>query len=475
MANLLSAHRDLASEKDRAEVAKLWGVPTVPAVPGRTAVEMFQALEEGQIKAIWIACTNPVQSMPDAEAVRKALSRAEFVVVQEAFRDAEICDYAHVLLPAASWAEKEGTVTNSERRISRVRAAVSPPGEARPDWQIVADFARRLGGTKLFAYEKPEDIFNEHRETTRGRDLDITGLSYEVLQEPQQWPYVKAGTKRLYEDGVFPTPTGRARFVAAEYVPPAEDVSADFPLRLTTGRLRDQWHTMTRTGLVARLFGHSPEPEIDLQAEDLAALGVADGELVRVFSPRGGTVLKARASQDLRRGDAFMAMHWGSRLTSGIGANALTLAAFDPFSKQPELKHAAVRVERLLPAWRKSFACPANAETYRAAAALLARFDYAALSFSGDQLRAEFAAVSAPGHATLAAVADVFGGEGVDAAQGRAVCACFSVSEESIREAMEAGATFAGLQARLKCGTNCGSCLPELRRLTTPRASAATA
>ena len=478
MANLLSAHRDLSNPTHRAEVAALWGVPSVPSQPGKTAVELFDSIGK-EVRMVWIACTNPVQSMPDAEAVRKALLRAEFVVVQEAFRDAEICDYADVLLPAASWAEKEGTVTNSERRISRVRAAVPAPGEARPDWEIVVDFARRLSaeGKRLLDFKSPESIFNEHRETTRGRDLDITGLSYSVLEKdgPQQWPYVLAGKKRLYEDGIFPTPSGRARFVAAEYVPPAEDVSQGFPLRLTTGRLRDQWHTMTRTGLVARLFGHSPQPEIDLHADDLKELGVTDGELVRVSSRRGSAVLKARASQDLRRGDAFMAMHWGSRLTSGIGANALTLSAFDPFSKQPELKHAAVRVERLLPVWRKSFACPANAEAYRAASALLARFDYAALSFSGDLLRAEFAAVQPPGNATLAAVADVFGGEGVDAAQGRAVCACFSVSEESIREAMEAGATLAGLQARLKCGTNCGSCLPELRRLTMPRESALTA
>jgi len=467
MANLLSAHRDLASENDRADVAKLWGVPSVPAKPGKTAVELFDAILSGEVRMVWIACTNPAQSMPDASAVRRALSRAEFVVVQDAWLDAETCDYADVLLPAATWAEKEGTVTNSERRISRVRAAVPAPGEAWPDWKIAAEFARRLGGGRLFPYEKAEDVFNEHRETTRGRDLDITGLSYPVLEErgPQQWPFVEKGRERLYEDGVFPTPSGRARFVAAEYVPPAEAPDAEFPLRLTTGRLRDQWHTMTRTGLVAKLFGHSPQPEICLHPMDMKDLGLADGEFARVVSRRGVAVLKARAGDDLRRGDAFVAMHWGSRFTSGAGANALTLSAFDPFSKQPELKHAAVRVERVAMAWRKSFACSGTADAQRAASALLARFDYAALSLSGDLLCVELAAVAPPEARTLAALKDIFGAAYVDALQGRAVCACFSVSEEAVRAAAQAGTTLARLQAELKCGTNCGSCMPELRRM----------
>ena len=477
MANLLSAHRDLANKKDREEIAALWGVRSVPERPGKTAVEMFQALEEGAIKAVWIACTNPAQSMPDVEAVRRALAKAEFVVVQDAFRDAETCDYADLLLPAASWAEREGTMTNSERCISRVRAAVAPPGEALPDWKIVVDFARRLGGAKLFPYEKAEDIFDEHRETTRGRDLDITGLSYRLLEEqgPQQWPYVAGGRKRLYEDGIFPTPSGRARFVPAEYVPPAEDVSEEFPLRLTTGRLRDQWHTMARSGLVARLFARNPVPEADLHPEDLRRSGIAEGDLVRISSRRGQVVLKARACDEMRRGDVFVAMHWGSRFIAGAGANALTIPALDPRSKQPELKHAAVRVERLTPAWRRSFACPAAADARRAAAGLLGRFDYAALTLSGDSLCGEFAALVPPSAATLAALQDVFGTQGSEIAQTRAVCACFGVSEEAIREAVEAGATLASLQARLKCGTNCGSCLPELSRLTTRRESVATA
>ncbi len=477
MANLLSGHRDLDNEEDRKEVAALWGVDAVPSKPGKTAVEMFEAIGRGEIKAVWIACTNPAQSMPDANAVRKALSHAEFVVVQEAFRDAETCDYADVLLPAASWAEKEGTVTNSERRISRVRAAVAPPGEARPDWQIAVDFARRVSATgeKLFPYQNPEQIFDEHRESTRGRDLDITGLSYAVLDRdgPQQWPYpqgARSGRTRLYADGVFPTPSGRARFVATEYLPPAEEPDAQFPLRLTTGRLRDQWHSMTRTGLVARLFSHSPEPEIVVSEFDLQKNDFSNHDLVRVTSRRGSVVMKIRASDDMRPGDAFVAMHWGGRFTGGVGTNALTVPAIDPYSKQPELKHAAIRIEPFAARWRGSFAAAATPELQRAAAAWLARFEYATLTLvEGPEivLRLELAAAGDPAPEALSALEKLFSQPPATGAAAfeRTVCACFKVGEAQLRAAVAAGANFAGLQKNLKCGTNCGSCVPELRRI----------
>jgi assimilatory nitrate reductase catalytic subunit len=479
MANLLSAHRDLANETDRAEVAALWGIDAVPANPGKSAVELFEAIGRGEIKAVWIACTNPAQSMPDANAVRKALERAELVVVQEAFQDAETCDYADVLLPAASWAEKEGTVTNSERRISRVRAALAPPGEARPDWSIAADFGSRLGrilGKKIFVgYETPEAIFNEHRETTRGRDLDITGLSYALLERegPRQWPCpqgAKTGRTRLYADGVFPTPSRRARFIVTDYTPPAEAPDAEYPLRLTTGRLRDQWHSMTRTGLTARLFSHSPEPEVLLNETDLQGHGLLQGDLVRVCSRRGSLVMRARASEDMRPGDVFVAMHWGARFMSGVGTNALTLSAMDPCSRQPELKHAAVRVEPFAARWRGSFSAPATPGLKRAVGRWLGRFDYAALCLiEGPEalLRLDLAAAKDPDPAALTALQALFGGPPDTPVRDaeRAVCACFKVVESEIRSAVAAGATLAKLQRDLKCGTNCGSCVPELRRL----------
>ena len=220
MANLLSAHRDLANPEHRAEVARLWGVDSVPATPGKTAVDLFQAVADGEIKVLWISCTNPAQSMPDQNLVRRALQRAEFVIVQEAFGTTITCDYADLLLPATTWGEKDGTVTNSERRISRVRPAVSSPGAARHDWATVCDFARRLesrlrpGLPTLFPYDTPEQVWNEHRESTRGRDLDITGLTYGRIEAgPEQWPFPEGATTgraRLYEDGVFPTADGRA-------------------------------------------------------------------------------------------------------------------------------------------------------------------------------------------------------------------------------------------------------------------------
>jgi assimilatory nitrate reductase catalytic subunit len=480
MANLLPAHRDLANPEHRAEVAKFWGVGQVPEKPGKTAVEMFQAIGRGEIKAVWIACTNPAQSMPDANAVREALTRAEFVVVQEAFRDAETCDYADVLLPATTWPEKDGTATNSERRVSRVRAAVPPPGEARADWQIAAEFARRLSeaGARLLPYLSAEQVFNEHRESTRGRDLDITGLSYALLERdgPQQWPYpegAKAGCTRLYADGVFPTPSGRARFIATEYLPPAELPDEAYPLSLNTGRLRDQWHSMTRTGLVARLFSHSPEPEIIVSAPDLQKHGLSNQALVRVSSRRGSAVMKIRASDDMRPGDAFVAMHWGGRFTSGAGTNALTLPAIDPISKQPELKHAAVRIEPFAPRWRGVFTAAATPELKRAAAPWLARFAYAALSLAEgaeEMLRLELASAVEPDKEALKALEKLFGSPPVTgaAALDRAVCSCFKVAESQIRAAVAAGAGLARIQKDLKCGTNCGSCMPELRGLLSP-------
>jgi assimilatory nitrate reductase catalytic subunit len=404
MANLLSAHRDLANPEHRAEMARLWGVDSVPDKPGKTAVEMFDAVKRGEIKALWIACTNPAQSMPDLNSVQEALGAAEFVVVQEAYRNTDTCAYADLLLPATTWGEKEGTVTNSERRITRVRAAVPGPDEARADWQIAVDFALRLGqklgddrAARLFAYSSPEAIFNEHRETTRERDLDITGLSYALLEAagPQQWPYpqgAEAGRARLYEDGIYPTPSGRARFVPARHVPVAEETDARFPFRLNTGRLRDQWHGMSRTGLAARLYSHAEEPMLSMCSEDMQRRGLQEGDIVRVRSRRGQCAVKIASSPEMRPGHAFMPMHWGGQFMNGAGANALTIPAIDPHSKQPELKHAAIEIQKLdLPyrvvamrrfsAVEAAYSC-AMMETLKP---LLMRFDYASLGLAGRE------------------------------------------------------------------------------------------
>ncbi|MGZ5819794.1 MAG: molybdopterin oxidoreductase family protein, partial [Burkholderiaceae bacterium] len=321
MANLLSAHRDLANPEHRAEIAKLWGIDDVPSKPGKTAVEMFEAVRTGEIKILWIACTNPAQSMPDQKLIREALEKAELVIVQEAYKTTVTVDYADVLLPATTWSEKEGTVTNSERRITRFKSILPKPAETKHDWEVVIEFARKLeqlmGRQRtLFPFTSTEDIWNEHRESTRGRDLDITGLSFKILEEqgPQQWPFPEGATtgkKRLYEDGIFPTASGRAKFVNTVYKPVAEPVDARYPFRMTTGRLRDQWHGMSRTGTVAQLFAHASEPSVVLSQIDMERRLINNGDLVHVTNRRGSQILPAVAGDDMRAGQAFIGMHWG--------------------------------------------------------------------------------------------------------------------------------------------------------------------
>ncbi len=582
LANLLSAHRDLANPAHRAEVAAFWGVPSVPATPGLTAVELFEAAADGAVKALWIACTNPAQSMPDQRTVRRALERAELVVVQEAFATAATCDHAHLLLPATTWGEKDGTVTNSERRISRVRPAIAPPGEARHDWVIARDLGRRLQARlqpdtpDLLPYDTPESVWNEHRATTAGRDLDITGLSYAQLERegPQSWPWPAGsprGRERLYTDFRFATDDGRARFAALPYVPLAEARESRFPFSMTTGRLRDQWHGMTRTGTLGRLFGHVPEPCIELHPQDMARHGLAAGDLVRVTSKRGSVVVPVQPSDSVGLTQAFMAMHWGSEVLSGraadgsvlAGVNALTTSAHCPRSKQPELKHAAVRVEKAALPWtllalawldddqalavRRALrdlmgefafasAVPFADATplteargagrtgvlFRAAAdapppaALLDRLE-TLLGIGGAALRYDDAT---RGHRRVVARDDAADGRplracllagdtraeawlkpllesgdattahgqrllmpGADAplpqaARGRPVCGCFGVTDTAIRATLATldgpdDARLAALQARLSCGTGCGSCVPELQRLVREAAPAA--
>ncbi|MDB5798381.1 MAG: nitrate reductase [Paucimonas sp.] len=569
MANLLSAHRDLANPQHRAEVASLWGVESVPATPGKTAVELFEAVRSGEIKILWIACTNPAQSMPEQALVREALQKAEMVIVQEAFTTTATVGYAHVLLPATTWGEKEGTVTNSERCISRVRPAVAAPGQARHDWEMVVDLARRLEhllGRRdtLFPYASVEQVWNEHRESTRGRDLDITGLTYETLERrgPQQWPFpagADSGRKRLYEDGVFATDSGRARFAVTVYQPLADKVDARYPFHLNTGRLRDQWHGMSRTGTVGQLFAHAPEPALVMAQPDLDLRLLKAGDLVHVSSRRGSQIFPVAAGDDMRSGQAFIGMHWGEEYVSGrgragggtYGVNALTSPAVDPVSKQPELKHAAVRILKAELPWRfVVFGWADDARVLALQAQLrpyMRRFAYASCTLfgrerSGVLLRAADDQAADP--ALLQEIAALFGLEGESvlryddrrrgnsrrilvrdqqlqavalagdvaaenwireylqsgqsvaslgrmllmpanvppagfAARGRIVCNCFNVAETSIDrclarlDAGSADAMLAGLQQELKCGTSCGSCVPELKQVVLKKMAAA--
>ncbi len=607
MATLLSAHRDLANPAHRAEVAALWGLAegaTLPDRPGLTAVDMFQAAADGAIKALWIACTNPAQSLPNQRVVRAALQRAELVVVQEAYASAATCAFADLLLPATTWGEKDGTVTNSERRISRVRAAVAPPcidpaTAPRHDWAIAVALGRRLehrlprrSQTTLFPYESPEQIWNEHRASTRGRDLDITGLSYAALEAaPQQWPCpagATSGLARLYEDGHFPTPSGRARFVAVSYEPLAEERSQRYPYALLTGRLRDQWHGMTRTGTLPALFGHVSEPQLAMHPADMAEAGLTSGALVRVRSKRAELVVPAVACDEVGRRQCFLPMHWGGEFLGGRaadgeipqGVNALTSPAYCPHSHQPELKYTAVDIQPVQLSWHvQAMGWLPATDVLRAQRRLrpwLARFDYAvcvpfaaaghsvvpavqegqppqALHDASDadaaaQVGLWFRAASdtppADASTLLACLTEIFGLDGPLAARlddpvqhrhrrvrlqadpphrlaafailgdtrstpwlaqllherqpwaaplvrlldpmahavaptvaprDRRVCQCFGVGESAIVDCLrrtggDGGQRLAHLQAQLRCGTQCGSCLPELKRLvqTTP-------
>ncbi len=589
LANLLSAHRDLGNPEHRREVAEFWGVRDVPAKPGLTAVPMFEALRSGQLKAIWIVCTNPAQSLPDQTLVHEALNKAEFVVVQDAYANTATTAYADVLLPATTWGEKSGTVTNSERRISRVRPALAPWAECKNDWEIALGVARlleaklpaasSLAWRSLFNFADVQSVWEEHRESTRGRDLDITGLSYAILERdgPQYWPYPTGATQgkpRLYEDGIYPTATGRARFVSNPYRAPADPTDARYPFAMTTGRLRDQWHGMSRTGTVARLYSHAPQACIDLSPLDGRRLNIADQDLVYVTSRRGMQVMPVNFTDSVRPSQAFVAMHWGSEFLSGKpgkfvsqGINSLTSPAIDPDSQQPELKFAAVKITRAdLPwhviafAWIDASAAVALQVELRAlfphttfaTATLFGRDDarhqtgvflrlahteafepafiqriaqYFGLDTANGQqsimtyqdkrrsvmrqVKAEHGRsntqdtsdqqvwylcaalltgsapdVSAAGwlREYLESFTDVrtFGRRlltpGANPPQpvetrGKVVCNCFNVQESSISQflvkstAVGREALLQALQASLSCGTNCGSCLPEIKTM----------
>jgi assimilatory nitrate reductase catalytic subunit len=318
---------------------------------------MFDAIKAGEIKAVWIACTNPAHSMPDLNSVLDALKAAELVVLQDAFNNTDSNQYADVFFPASTWGEKEGTVTNSERRITRILPAANKAGEARHDWEIAVDFAQRLekklGKTKaLFDYPTTESVFNEHRETTRGRDLDITGLSYQLLEQqgPQQWPFKEGqttGQARLYTDGIFQKPNGKAQFHHAVYKGTADKTDARHPLHLLTGRLRDQWHGMSRTGTIAQLYNHADEPIMSMNKDDMMRRQLKTGDIVKLSNKRGHLTIRVAQSEEVKPAETFVPMHWGRQFMNGLGVNALMPAAFDKTSKQPELKHTAIKVEKL--------------------------------------------------------------------------------------------------------------------------------
>jgi ferredoxin-nitrate reductase len=352
MTGLLPGHRSVDSAEDRAFLAKAWGVPLerLPSRPGRTAMEIFSGLEDGSVRAVWILATNPAASLPDIERARRALRRAELVVVQDAFFPTDSAALAHVFLPAAGWGEKDGAMTNSERFVTLSRKLVHAPGEAMPDWQLIARLARELGFGESFAWKNAAEVFDEFRRLTAGTTCDLSGITHARLASaPLQWPCASEddpGAARRYCDA-FPTPSGRARFVAVQPKPPAEPVSRDYPLVLTTGRLKPHWHTRSRTRWSKNLEDRAPEPVLELHPADARRASVVDGSFAEVRSRRGEVVAQVRITPEIAEGTVFLPFHW-TRLDGQLKpANNLTHGAVDPVSKQPELKHCAVRIRAL--------------------------------------------------------------------------------------------------------------------------------
>jgi ferredoxin-nitrate reductase len=341
LAHLLPGYRRIDSASDRAEMEAAWGGGAIAPRPGLPAVELFDALADGRVKAVWIVATNPVVSLPQARA---ALERAELVVVQDAYHPTETSALAHAVLPAAAWPEKDGTMTNSERRVGLVRRALKAPGEARPDWRIFAGLAEALGYGSHFAWPDAAAVFDEFAGCTAGRLCDMTGIDHERLRREGS---VQWGGDRLYAERRVATPDGRARFAPTPHTGPAEAPDAEHPLVLSTGRVADHWHTLTRTGKSRALRAAAPEPVLELGPEDARAAGVWNGERARIVSRRGSATMRVAVVDGMPEGVAFAPFHWGAlQLPAGSGAlNATTHRATDPVSGQPELKALAVRVE----------------------------------------------------------------------------------------------------------------------------------
>ncbi|RAI95375.1 nitrate reductase [Algoriphagus yeomjeoni] len=371
MASLLAVHKDLNNPVHRQEVANFWGVNEISPEPGYSATEMFDALESGEMKAVWIICTNPMVSLPNSKRIEKAMKNAKFVVVQDISHKADTLEYADLVLPAAGWLEKEGTMTNSERRISYLNKGINPPGEARPDVEILCDFARRMG-FRGFNFNNTEEIYEEYCAMTKGTNIDISFLNYDRLKSEGtfQWPvpeYRHLGTPRLFADNKFYTPTQKAIFnIPAQIENTSEKTSKEYPLILTTGRIRDQWHTMTKTGKVSRLRTHYPSPVLEINPIDAYLDKVKDGDVVEVKSKNGIVRVKAKLSNSIRECVVFLPMHWGKQLQSDLNrANNLTKTVVDPQSKEPDFKFTTVSVSKYKKAPEKIVVVGAGAAAFR--------------------------------------------------------------------------------------------------------------
>ena len=521
MANQLAAHMDF-NETDLDRVGRFWHTSNLARRPGLKAVDMFAALARGDIKAIWIMGTNPAVSLPNSSEVRTALKNCPVVVVSDCIEETDTNQYADILLPAQGWGEKDGTVTNSERCISRQRRIVPPLSDARPDWQIISSVAQRMGFGPQFNYASPAEIFSEHARLTGfenhgDRLLDISHLSslsaeqYNAL-EPQQWPR----QQRPFANGRFSTPNRRARFIPT---PQSSGIqrSSDFPLVLNSGRVRDQWHTMTRTGQVPKLFGHTFAPLLQIHPLDARKRRIEDGNLVLVANALGEMRLIAQVTEDTPRGSVFAPIHWSDHFTHSGVVSHVVKPAQDPISGQPASKHSTVECRPLKVTWWVRLVSYAALETetlrglssvqywtrapfengwqyelgtenLEALLSLLVSSDKVEHHDSRGACRALGRLDAKPNwllfadhkRSRLPSLAHIESQLSADApdwqklsplpllAQDTSalVCTCFEVRKNAIMQSLlESDGDLERMQAKLKCGTNCGSCVPELNRL----------
>jgi ferredoxin-nitrate reductase len=371
MANLLAVHKNLFDEKDRNDVATFWNVDHISPKAGYTATEMFDALESGKMKAIWIICTNPMVSMPNSHRIEKALKKAKFVIVQDISKNADTVDYADLVLPAASWLEKEGTMTNSERRISYLPKAIEAPGEARSDVEILCDFANKMD-FKGFNYNTTSEIYQEYCLMTKGTNIDISHLNYNRLKNEGtfQWPVPTPrhkGTPRLFEDKKFYTPSKKAVFNIPKFINNISDApNSAYPFILTTGRIRDQWHTMTKTGKVSRLKTHYSSPILEINETDAYLHKIKEGDVVEIKSKNGIVRVRAKTTTNVKHGVVFLPMHWGKQLENTLNrTNNLTNTIVDPISKEPDFKYTRVSISKYLKPKEKIIIVGAGAASFR--------------------------------------------------------------------------------------------------------------
>lgn len=370
LSNQLAAHMEIKNEGHRDLVQAFWDSPAIADKEGLKAIDLFNEVDKGKIKAVWIMATNPAVSLPDSNKVKLALEKCEFVVVSDCMRNTDTTRYANVLLPALTWGERDGTVTNSERRISRQRAFLPSPGQARSDWWIISEVAKRMGFIKQFSYSEPADIFKEHAELSgyknnltdnqaHLRDFNISGLQnltytdYDNLN-PVQWPVTNdspEGTTRLFANGYFYTKNNKAQFISIENSVPACDLSSAYPLRLNTGRVRDQWHTMTRSGKSSRLSGHIYEPFVEMHPADAVKFSLRDNELAQVTSELGDVICRVNISESQQQGNIFVPIHWNDQFSSRAVVDSLVNPVVDPFSGQPEFKATPVNIKSYQVRW----------------------------------------------------------------------------------------------------------------------------